>query len=100
MDRLLEGRTAIITGSGRGIGRATAELLAEHGARVVISDIDPAPAEETAAAIRAAGGEALSVPGDVSDRNFPDLIVQSRSWAASTSSSTTRESPGMRSFTR
>jgi 3-oxoacyl-[acyl-carrier protein] reductase len=75
MDGLLEGKTAIITGSGRGIGRAAAELFARHGARVVVSDIDPAPAEEALGAILAAGGEALSVPGDVTDRDFPGRIV-------------------------
>ena len=75
VDRLLEGKTAIITGSGRGIGRAAAELLARHGARVVVSDIDPAPAEEALGAILAAGGEGLSVPGDVTDREFPGRIV-------------------------
>src|SRR5262249_30956849 len=77
MDRILEGRVAIITGSGRGIGRAAAELLTRHGARVVVSDIDPAPAQETATAIRDAGGEAISIPGDVTDKSFPDLIVNS-----------------------
>ncbi|HVG20110.1 MAG TPA: SDR family NAD(P)-dependent oxidoreductase, partial [Blastocatellia bacterium] len=56
MNRMLEGRTAIITGSGRGIGRAAAELLAGHGARVVVSDIDPEPAEQAVGAILAAGG--------------------------------------------
>ncbi|HWX39800.1 MAG TPA: SDR family NAD(P)-dependent oxidoreductase [Blastocatellia bacterium] len=75
MDRLLEDKVAIITGSGRGIGRAAAELFAQHGARVVVSDIDPAPAEDAAAAICTAGGEAISVPGDVTDRAFPGLIV-------------------------
>jgi 3-oxoacyl-[acyl-carrier protein] reductase len=75
MAKLLEGKVAIITGSGRGIGRAAAELFAQHGARVVVSDIDPAPAEEAAAAIRSSGGEAVSVPGDVTDRAFPGLIV-------------------------
>jgi 3-oxoacyl-[acyl-carrier protein] reductase len=75
MAKLLEGKVAIITGSGRGIGRAAAELFAQHGARVVVSDIDPAPAEEAAAAIRSSGGEAISVSGDVTDRAFPGLIV-------------------------
>jgi 3-oxoacyl-[acyl-carrier protein] reductase len=75
MERLLEGKVAIITGSGRGIGRAAAELFASHGARVIVSDIDPEPAEQTAALITAAGGEAISVPGDVTAPGFPDLIV-------------------------
>jgi 3-oxoacyl-[acyl-carrier protein] reductase len=72
---LLEGKTAIITGAGRGIGRAAAEIFAQDGARVVISDIDPMPAEQAVAAIVAAGGQAISVPGDVTDSSFPDLIV-------------------------
>jgi 3-oxoacyl-[acyl-carrier protein] reductase len=75
MDRLLEGKVAIITGSGRGIGRAAAELLAEFGARIVISDIDAGPADDAAGAIRSRGGQAISVPGDVTDRAFPGLIV-------------------------
>lgn len=75
MEKLLEGKTAIITGAGRGIGRAAAELFARHGANIVLSDIDPAPAEAAVAAIRAAGGEAISIVGDVTDRAFPELIV-------------------------
>lgn len=65
--QLLENKTAVVTGSGRGIGAATAKLLALHGANVVVTDIDAAPAEETVAAIRAAGGSAIAVPADVTD---------------------------------
>ena len=76
MAGLLEGKTAMITGAGRGIGHAAAEIFAQHGARVVLSDIDPMPAAQAVAAIIAAGGQAISVPGDVTDRAFPDLIVK------------------------
>jgi 3-oxoacyl-[acyl-carrier protein] reductase len=76
MTKLLQGKSIIITGSGRGIGRAAAELCAQHGGRIVVSDIDPAPAEETAQAIREGGGEAISVPGDVTAAAFPDKIVK------------------------
>ncbi|TMD43275.1 MAG: SDR family NAD(P)-dependent oxidoreductase, partial [Chloroflexi bacterium] len=52
---MLDGKVAIVTGSGRGIGAATATLLGSQGALVVVSDLDPTPAEETAGAIRNAG---------------------------------------------
>ncbi len=73
---MLEGKVAIITGSGRGIGAATAQLLASEGASVIVSDLDPAPAEETAAAIRDAGGQASVIPGDVTDPAFPRQLIQ------------------------
>src|SRR5262245_43090485 len=74
---LLEGKVAIITGSGRGIGAATARLLAQHGAKVVVTDIDAAPAEETVQAIQSAGGTVLAVPADVTnDGGIEDLIGQ------------------------
>ncbi|MBE2266961.1 MAG: SDR family oxidoreductase [Anaerolinea sp.] len=74
---LLQDKVAIITGSGRGIGAAAARLFAEHGARVVVSDIDPKPAEETAELIRSRGGQALAVAADVTnDGAIEELIGQ------------------------
>jgi 3-oxoacyl-[acyl-carrier protein] reductase len=73
---MIEGKVAILTGSGRGIGAATAKLFGAEGASVVVSDLDPTPAEETAAAIRAAGGKAVVVAGDVTDPAFPALLIQ------------------------
>jgi 3-oxoacyl-[acyl-carrier protein] reductase len=77
VEGLLEGRTAIITGAGRGIGRATAEAFVRHGARVVVSDLDTEPAEQAARAILEAGGQSISVAGDVTDPAFPELLVNS-----------------------
>lgn len=73
---MIDGKVAIITGSGRGIGAATARLLGSEGAKVIVSDLDPPPAEETAAAIRAAGGQAAVIAGDVTDPAFPKQLVQ------------------------
>ena len=63
----LEGKVAIVTGAGSGIGRASAVLFAEEGASVVVADIAEGPGEETVAAIRGEGGEACFVQVDVSD---------------------------------
>jgi 3-oxoacyl-[acyl-carrier protein] reductase len=73
---MLEGKVAILTGSGRGIGAAAAKLFASEGASVVVSDLDPNPAEETAGAIRKAGGKAIVVPGDVTDPAFAAQLIQ------------------------
>lgn len=63
----LEDRVAIITGAGRGIGRATAVRFALEGAAVVVNDVDAGPAEETAHAVKEAGGEALVSSHDTVD---------------------------------
>ncbi|MCA1727659.1 MAG: glucose 1-dehydrogenase [Actinobacteria bacterium] len=55
----LEDKVAVVTGAGRGIGSATARRFAEEGAAVVVNDVDPDPAEETAQAIKDAGGRAM-----------------------------------------
>jgi NAD(P)-dependent dehydrogenase (short-subunit alcohol dehydrogenase family) len=62
---ILEGRVAIVTGAGSGIGRAGALIMAKEGAAVVVADRDAAAGEATAKAITAAGGRALAVPTDV-----------------------------------
>ncbi|MHA6260453.1 SDR family NAD(P)-dependent oxidoreductase [Sporosarcina sp. CAU 1771] len=73
--RLVEGQVAIITGSGRGVGRALAEMMAEQGARVVISDMDREPAEEVVQAIKDKGGDAIAVVGDITAVDFPKEIM-------------------------
>ncbi len=62
-----DGKVALVTGAASGIGRASARLFAEAGAKVVVADIDRSGADETAALIAAAGGEALAVTVDVAD---------------------------------
>ena len=76
MEEMLKDRVAIITGSGRGIGRAAALLFAREGARVLVSDVDEAPAEETVSEIREGGGEAFPFIGDVTAEDFAEKIVK------------------------
>ena len=71
----LESKTALVTGAGRGIGRAIAAKLAGYGASVLVNDLDAAPALETEATILAAGGQAVSLAGDVTDPAVPQRLV-------------------------
>ena len=69
---VLTGKTAIVTGSARGIGRAAATLLVKHGAQVVIADVDEALAAETAAEL----GNAVASGGDLTADGVPEAIVR------------------------
>ncbi|MBS0446019.1 MAG: SDR family oxidoreductase [Proteobacteria bacterium] len=75
MTRTLEGKVALVTGSGRGIGRAIALKLARAGARLVVNDLDDAPAQEVVQTIRDAGGEALACVGSVTAPDFAERFV-------------------------
>jgi len=72
----LDGKVALVSGSGRGIGRAIALKLAAEGARVVVNDIDAAPAHETVAAIKELGAEAVACVGNVTVADFGDRFVK------------------------
>jgi 3-oxoacyl-[acyl-carrier protein] reductase len=71
----LERRVALVSGSGRGIGREIALKLAGEGARVVVNDLDSAPALQTVADIVAAGGEAVACVGSVTEPGFAERFV-------------------------
>jgi len=71
-----DGRVAFLTGAGRGIGAATAELLAAQGAAVAVADLDLEPAEEVAERVTKAGGKALALALDVTDGRAVDAAVQ------------------------
>ena len=86
MTKLCEGRVAIITGAGRGIGREHALLLAHHGAKVVVNDLggsmdgegnDAGPAQQVVDEVTAMGGEAVANTDDISDWDGAERLVQS-----------------------
>ena len=72
----MENKVAIITGAGRGIGRATALRYAEEGARVVVADIDQDGAKNVADEVGAKGGNAFAAQANVADRNSVSEMVQ------------------------
>ncbi|BBK45442.1 3-hydroxyacyl-CoA dehydrogenase [Allostella vacuolata] len=82
---MVDGKVALVTGAGRGIGREIAVMLARHGARVVVNDVgasvggegtDQGPGAETVEAIRAAGGQAVLNTDSVTDRRGAETMVQ------------------------
>jgi 3-oxoacyl-[acyl-carrier protein] reductase len=72
----MEGKVAIITGAGRGIGRAAGLRLAGEGVAVLVNDLEESAAQETAAAVRSAGGRAEAVAGDVTAPSLPEALVR------------------------
>ncbi|MEO7247946.1 MAG: SDR family oxidoreductase [Novosphingobium sp.] len=75
MEGLLEGKSVVVTGAGSGVGRAACLLFARHGARLIAADIGLDAAEETAAMVRAEGGQASACACDVGDAGQVDAAV-------------------------
>jgi NAD(P)-dependent dehydrogenase (short-subunit alcohol dehydrogenase family) len=76
MNRPLEGRVALVTGAGRGLGRAYALALAARGARVAVNNRSEAPAHEVVGEIVERGGEAVACPGDLEDAAVSRAVVE------------------------
>src|SRR5262249_9145707 len=72
---LLDGKVAIVTGSGRGIGREVALRLARDGSTVVVNDLDDGPASETVSLVEQLGGRAVTCNGNVTASDFGERIV-------------------------
>ena len=75
MGNKLQGKVALITGSGRGIGRELALMLAKDGAHIVVNDLDIDPANQTVADIIGMGGKAVACTGSVTDDDFADRFI-------------------------
>src|SRR6516164_2165855 len=76
MAGMLEGKSALVTGGGGGIGRAAALAFAREGANVVVADLVSEAAEETVAIVNRAGGQATSLTGDITDANLVQDMIR------------------------
>jgi 3-oxoacyl-[acyl-carrier protein] reductase len=74
--RKLDGKVALVTGSGRGIGRSIARKLADEGALLVVNDLDAEPARETVEEIRSRGGKAVDCAGNVTEAGLAERFVK------------------------
>lgn len=75
MDGLLEGKVAVVTGAGSGVGRAASLIFARHGAKVAAADVNQGAVEETVAQVKAAGGTAIARTCDVSKADQVEALV-------------------------
>jgi len=71
-----DGKVALVTGAGRGIGQAIAMKLASEGAKIVVNDLDEAPADETVSLVKAQDVEAVGCVGSVTEEGFSDRLVE------------------------
>ena len=76
MEKMIDGKICIVTGGGRGIGKATALLFAKEGGKVAISELDAEPASETVAEIKKMGGQAITVVGDITAPGAAEKLVK------------------------
>lgn len=76
MEKMLDGKVCVITGAGRGIAKAAALQFAREGGKIVVCELDFDPAEETVAEIKASGGQAIAVVGDITADGVPEKIIK------------------------
>jgi 3-oxoacyl-[acyl-carrier protein] reductase len=77
---ILEGKSALITGGGGGIGRAAALAFAREGSNVAVADLTAEAAEETVALVNRAGGQAMSLTGDITNGGLVQDMIGSAPW--------------------
>jgi 3-oxoacyl-[acyl-carrier protein] reductase len=73
---LFEGQVCVVTGGGRGIGAAACKIFSDMGAKIVVTDRDEEPTMTMAEEINRMGGDAIGVPGDVTDPAFPEVLMK------------------------